>query len=49
MVSLLQNLHPMQERVLSLAFDLVSNILETGPVSSFLNKNKHKVFILDTE
>ncbi len=25
--------HPMQERILSLSFDLVSNILETGPVS----------------
>lgn len=28
-----QDLHPMQQRVVSLAFDLVSNILETGPVS----------------
>lgn len=25
--------HPMQERILSLSFDLVANILETGPVS----------------
>ncbi|KAL2650845.1 hypothetical protein R1flu_018973 [Riccia fluitans] len=26
-----KNLHPMQERIISLAFDVVSNILETGP------------------
>lgn len=29
----MQDLHTMQQRIISLAFDVVSNILETGPVS----------------
>ncbi|KAL3700792.1 hypothetical protein R1sor_018814 [Riccia sorocarpa] len=29
--SSIKDLHPMQERIISLAFDVVSNILETGP------------------
>lgn len=28
----------MQERIVSLAFDVVSNILETGPVSSLFER-----------
>lgn len=34
-VLILQGIGPLQKRVVSLAFDLVSNILETGPVSVF--------------
>ena len=46
----------MQQRVVSLAFDLVSNILETGPVSSLddsqptiLVFSRHRLGIIESE
>ena len=30
----LQEMDPLSERIFSLAFDVISNVLETGPVSS---------------
>lgn len=36
----------MQERIVSLAFDVVSNILETGPVSSSTFVLLHQRFLL---
>jgi hypothetical protein len=33
----MQKLDFLSERIISLAFDVISNILETGPVSSFVH------------